>query len=363
VRDAQTAGITVMMLTGDHPATALAIAASVGITSPRALIGAEIERMTDGELGATLREVRVFSRLLPEHKLRIVAALQASGEVVAMTGDGLNDALALKQADVAVAMGERGSEVAREVSDLVLLDDDFATIVAAVEEGRMIYENLLNFVRFTFSSNVALAILVLGGAAGSLIAGLHGTHGSLLLPLTALQILWINFLGDGPTALALSLDRCRGTLRDEPRARDRSLLDRKTVRFVLLDGFMKGALGLGLLVLMPALGSSVEATASSVFLYESVAKLLSAYPARKLGARPAPNGWLHGSVAIGVALGLVCIGAAPVRNVLGLVPLAARELWFVFALLIVTWGSGELAARVARRSSENLPQIALPTSS
>jgi len=364
VREAQAAGITAMMLTGDHPATALAIAASVGITSPRALTGADIERMPDAELASSLRDVRVFSRLLPEHKLRIVSALQANGEVVAMTGDGLNDALALKQADVAVAMGERGSDVAREVSDLVLLDDDFGTIVTAVEEGRIIYENLLNFVRFTFSSNVALALVVLGGAIGSLVLGLRGPQGSLLLPLTALQILWINFLGDGPTALALAMDRCRGTMLSPPRARDRSLLDGKTLRFVLLDGFMKGALGLGLLLLMPQLGSSVAATGTSLFLYESVAKLLSAYPARKLGARPARNPWLHGSVLIGAVLGLLCVWLAPVRDVLGLVALSPRELLLVCALLTVTWGSGELAARIARHSNtRKLPAISLLGSS
>jgi len=350
VSDARAAGIAVMMLTGDHPATALAIAETVGITSPRALTGSDVERMTDGELALALRDVRVFSRLLPEHKLRIVTALQVAGEVVAMTGDGLNDALALKQADVAVAMGERGSEVAREVSDLVLLDDDFATIVAAVEEGCMIYENLLSFVRFTFSSNVALAVLVLGGATGSLLMDLRGVHGSLLLPLTALQILWINFLGDGPTALALSMDRCQSTMSRPPRARDRSLLDAKTIRFVFLDGVVKGALGLGLLVLMPSLGSSLAATATSVFLFESVAKLLSAYPARKLGGQQSRNAWLHGSVVIGVLLGLACIGLSPLRGVLGLVTLTVRELLLVFALLIVTWGSGELAARLARGS-------------
>jgi len=356
VQDALAAGIDVMMLTGDHPATALAIAARVGIDSPRALTGADIERMTDGQLSESLGQVRVFSRLLPEHKFRIVATLQARGEVVAMTGDGLNDALALKQADVAVAMGERGSEVAREVSDLVLLDDDFATIVAAVEEGRMIYENLLSFVRFTFSSNVALAVLVLGGAIGSIILGLRGAHGALLLPLTALQILWINFLGDGPTALALSRDRCRGTMQTPPRPRDRSLLDRKTMRFVVLDGFMKGALGLGLLVVLPRLGSSIAATGTCLFLYESVAKLLSAYPARKLGAHPERNPWLHASVLVGVALGLACIALAPMRSVLGLVPLSVRELSLVFALLTVTWGSGELAASIARHSrTRSLP--------
>jgi len=361
VRDAQAAGIAVMMLTGDHPATALAIASRVGIESPRALTGAEIEAMTDGELASSLRDVRVFSRLLPEHKLRIVTALQASGEVVAMTGDGLNDALALKQADVAVAMGERGSEVAREVSDLVLLDDDFATIVAAVEEGRIIYENLLSFVRFTFSSNVALAVLVLGGAIGSLISDLRGAGGALLLPLTALQILWINFLGDGPTALALSMDRCRGTLASAPRARDRSLLDTKTIHFVLLDGFTKGALGLALLVVMPSLGSTIEATATSVFLFESIAKLLSAYPARKLGLQPTRNPWLHGSVLVGVVLGLVCIGVAPVRAMLGLVALSPREVAFVVALLFVTWGAGELAAKIARSArTRKLREAAQP---
>lgn len=361
VSEAKAAGITVMMLTGDHPATALAIAARVGIVSPRALSGAEVELMTDGELAASLRDVRVFSRLLPEHKLRIVAALQAAGEVVAMTGDGLNDALALKQADVAVAMGQRGSEVAREVSDLVLLDDDFATIVAAVEEGRMIYENLLSFVRFTFSSNVALAVLVLGGALGSVLLGLRGAHGALLLPLTALQILGINFLGDGPTALALSMDHCPGTMQNSPRARDRSLLDAMTLRFVLVDGFVKGALGLGLLLLMPRLGSSLEATATSVFFFESVAKLLSAYPARKLGVKPDGNPWLHGSVLVGVVLGLVCVSFAPVRGVLGLVPLSTRELLLVVALLVLTWASGELAARIARRNhTREPPTVSLP---
>jgi Ca2+-transporting ATPase len=359
VADAHAAGITVMMLTGDHPATALTIASRLGIASPHALTGSDIERMSDTELGSALAEVRVFSRLLPEHKRRIVAALQARGEVVAMTGDGLNDALALKQADVAVAMGERGSEVAREVSDLVLLDDDFATIVAAVEEGRMIYENLLSFVRFTFSSNVALAVLVLGGALGSMILGLRHTHGALLLPLSALQILWINFLGDGPTALALSVDRCRGTMQSRPRARDRALLDGTTLRFVLLDGCVKGALGLGLLVLMPFLGSSLAATGTAVFLYESVAKLLSAYPARKLAVQPAANPWLHASVLIGVALGLVCVSVLPVRAVLGLVALSGRELLLVLALLVLTWGSGELSASVARHfKARNLrPQL------
>ena len=172
-------------------------------------------------------------------------------------------------------MGQRGSEVAREVSDLVLLDDDFSTIISAVEEGRIIYENLLSFVRFTFSSNVALCVLVLGGAVGSYLLGLRNGQGSLL-PLTALQILWINFLGDGPIALLLSLDRSQSTLKRAPRPRHRSFLDAKTRGFVLLDGSLKGSIGLALLWLLPHWGSSLAATATCVFVFESSAKRIPA---------------------------------------------------------------------------------------
>ncbi|MES1174539.1 MAG: cation-transporting P-type ATPase [Myxococcales bacterium] len=350
VTSAERAGITVMMLTGDHPATARAIADSVGISAGRALNGAEVEASSDDELATALAEVRVFSRLLPEHKLRIVEILRARGEVVAVTGDGLNDALALKRADVAVAMGKRGSDVAREVSDLVLLDDDFSTIVAAVEEGRIIFENLLSFVRFTFSSNVALSVLVLGGAVGSVFLGLRNEHGALLLPLSALQILWINFMGDGPTALALSRDHSALTMHASPRPRNRSLLDALTVRFVLVDGAIKGAIGLLLLLMLPRYGVSLTATATSVFLYEAAAKLLSAYPARKLSSAPDSNLWLHASVVIGVSLAATCVLWPKLRSVLGLSPLTLEELALVAGALAMSWCTGELAALAVRRS-------------
>ncbi|MES1177860.1 MAG: cation-translocating P-type ATPase [Myxococcales bacterium] len=350
VRDARAAGITVMMVTGDQPSTATAIAQGVGIESARTLSGAQIDALSEDALSAALGDVRVFSRLQPEHKLRIVEALQARGEVVAMTGDGLNDALALKRADVAVAMGRRGSDVAREVSDLVLLEDDFATIVAAVEEGRIIYENLLSFVRFTFSSNIALAVLVLGGALGSVFLGLRNAQGALLLPLSALQILWINFLGDGPTALALSLDHAKFTMRSPPRPRNRSLLDARTLRFVTVDGAIKGAIGLALLATLPHYGVSVAATVSCVFLYEANAKLLSAYPARKLRGAPDVNPWLHGSVLVGAVLGLGCVFWQPLRGVLGLVSVTASQLGLVAGALATSYCSGELVARWVRRA-------------
>jgi Ca2+-transporting ATPase len=350
VEAAERAGIRVIMVTGDHAITAKAIGERVGLRSPQVLTGAELDALSDAELAQALKSVRIFSRMLPEHKVRIVEALSAAGEVVAMTGDGLNDAPALRRADVGVAMGKRGSDVAREVSDVVLLDDHFATIVTAVEEGRVIYENIQNFIRFTFSSNVALMVLVLGGAVGALLLGLRGPHGELLVPLTALQVLWINFLGDGPPALAIAADRSSGVMQHPPRSPQSPLLDKKALRFIAIDGGFKGVVGLVLLVLMPRIGFDLATTASSVFLYESVAKLISAYPARRIGASPRMNPWLHVSVGAGLVLSLSCIVLQPLRSALGLTSLSVQPLSFVGAALLVTWAGGELVARALRSS-------------
>ncbi|HYP88676.1 MAG TPA: HAD-IC family P-type ATPase, partial [Polyangiaceae bacterium] len=281
VSAARRAGVRVLMVTGDHAATAQAIAESVGIDAGKVVEAGELGSTPEAD-DALIAGCNVFARMQPEHKLRLIERLQAKGEVVAMTGDGLNDAPALKRADIGVAMGQRGSEVAREVSDVVLLDDNFATIVSAVEEGRRIYANVQSFVRFSFSSNVALLLVVLGSALGSLFLGLRSADGSLLLPFTALQILWINFLGDGPPALAIALDRTRDALLDAPRDARAPLLDRTAARFVAADGVLKAGVGLALLVGLPRLGATTSATATAVFLYEGVAKLLSMFPARRL---------------------------------------------------------------------------------
>jgi Ca2+-transporting ATPase len=352
VRAAGAAGIVVFMVTGDHPATARAIGERVGIGSEQVLTGAELDTLDDAGLTRALASVRIFSRLLPEHKLRIVKALQARGEVVAMTGDGLNDAPALKQANVGVAMGQRGSEVAREVADVVLLDDQFSTIVAAVEEGRIIYQNIVNFIRFTSSSNVALMLLVLGGAFGSMFLDLRRETGTLLLPLTALQVLWINFLGDGPPALALALDRSRTVMTRPPRRADERLLDGRTLRFVLTDGGFKGAIGLALLVVLPRLGTSLAGTAAAVFLYESIAKLVSAYPARRIGGAQESNPWLHRAIGAGVGLAALCVVFEPLRRTLGLAPFEKSALVPLALAVALTLSSSELVARALRRTRE-----------
>ena len=209
-----------------------------------------------------VREPTVFARVTPEHKLRMVDALKERGEIVAMTGDGVNDAPALKRSDVGVAMGERGSDVAREVADLVLLDDNFATIVAAIEEGRNIYENIQKFIRFLFSTNVALVILVVVGAIGASALDLRDAAGAILLPLTAVQLLWINIITDGPPALAIGFDRNEGVMDRPPRPPSSALLDRPSTSFILSTGVAKALVGLALLVTLPVLGMTLVMTQS-----------------------------------------------------------------------------------------------------
>jgi Ca2+-transporting ATPase len=196
---------------------------------------------------------------------------------------------------------------------------------------------------------VALMLLVLGGAFGSLVLGMRDGTGNLLLPLTALQLLWINFLGDGPPALALSVDRVSDVMQRPPRPRSSALLDRKTLTFTLSDGVFKAVVGLSLLVLLPRLGASLPATAAAVFLYEAVAKLASAYPARSVDSSPGTNVWLHVSIAAGIGLCLLCVTLEPLRRVLALHTTDASTLRVVACAVSLTVLGSELLARVLRR--------------
>jgi Ca2+-transporting ATPase len=192
------AGIRTVMITGDYPNTARAIAESIGLLRPghKVLTGADLDRMSDDILKSEIEEVDVFARVSPEHKMRIVDALQANGEVVAMTGDGVNDAPAIKRSDIGVAMGITGTDVAKETADMVLTDDNYVSIVSAVEQGRIIYNNIRKFVFFLLSSNVAeIMVIFLATLAG------------LPAPLTVIQLLWLNLITDGAPALALAMEK------------------------------------------------------------------------------------------------------------------------------------------------------------
>ncbi|MFZ2224371.1 MAG: cation-translocating P-type ATPase [Candidatus Deferrimicrobium sp.] len=207
VMRARAAGIRPVMITGDHPTTAAVIAGELGIaTDGRAVTGAEIDGMPQDDLVRAAREVAVYARVNPEHKLRIVRALQSEGAVVAMTGDGVNDAPALKAADIGVAMGITGTDVSREAADMVLADDNFASIVAAVEEGRAIFSNIRKFLRYLLSSNIGEVMTMFFGVLLAGVIGLPSEGNAVVLPLLATQILWINLVTDGAPALALGVD-------------------------------------------------------------------------------------------------------------------------------------------------------------
>ncbi|HET8746718.1 MAG TPA: HAD-IC family P-type ATPase, partial [Ramlibacter sp.] len=235
VRECRQAGITVAMITGDHPATARAIALRLGIVQePRApvLTGAQLAGMDDAALAARVREVRVYARVDPLQKIRIVQALQAHGELVAMTGDGVNDAPALQRADIGVAMGRGGTDVAREAASLVLLDDNFATIAAAVREGRRIYDNIRKFVRYAMTGNSGeIGVIFLAPLLG------------LPLPLLPIHILWVNLVTDGLPGLALAVEPAEpGVMQRPPRPPTESLFARGLWQHVLAIGLLLAGL-------------------------------------------------------------------------------------------------------------------------
>ena len=213
IAECKRAGIAVKMVTGDHPGTAAAIASELGFQG-RAVSGTDLDGMDEAQLAVAIDGIAVFARVTPAHKVKIVRALQARGHVVAMTGDGVNDAPALKQADIGVAMGISGTAVAKEAASMVLADDNFATIVSAVREGRTLYDNILKFVRFQLSTTLGAILTVF-------CAPLVG----LPEPFTALQILWVAIIMDGPLAVSLALDGARpGIMGEAPRPRNESVL-------------------------------------------------------------------------------------------------------------------------------------------
>ncbi|MEY4362351.1 MAG: hypothetical protein RL391_1657, partial [Actinomycetota bacterium] len=256
IAEARQAGITVKMITGDHAVTAQAIGTELGLAdgSVIAVTGADLDRMDDAELDCRIDDISVFARVAPEHKIRLVAALQRKGNVVAMTGDGVNDAPALKKADMGVAMGITGTEVTKEAATMVLADDNFATIVGAVKRGRTIYDNIVKFVRFQLSTTLGFALLFLGA---SILGIAHGK------PFAAIAILWVNIIMDGPPAMALGLDQGDADImRRSPRPLTERILTRD--RWTAI-GFSSIVMAIGTLgVLAWAPGPEAEAGVATV---------------------------------------------------------------------------------------------------
>ncbi|HEU5150651.1 MAG TPA: cation-transporting P-type ATPase [Iamia sp.] len=332
------AGIRVVMVTGDQPRTARAIADELGMRPTAVLTGRDLARLDDDELRARAPEVDVYARVAPEQKLRIVEALQAQGEVVAMTGDGVNDAPALRQADVGVAMGLAGTDVAREAADIVLLDDDFATIEHAVREGRRIFANIQRFAQYLFSYHLAVVITVVVGV----LAGLDP-------PLAGLMILWNNLVIDVIPSFALALEPSGDDAMDEPpRAKDEPVLGAGAVRAIATQGALVAAVGIGgyLLGLGPLDLATAEAQ-TLTFATLTVAQIGAVFNARRStgsGFRGASsNPYLWWALALTLALEAAALTIPPLRDVLelttlpasvwplalglGIVPLVATQLW------------------------------------
>jgi Ca2+-transporting ATPase len=348
VQAARAAGVRVIMVTGDHPSTAAAIARTIGIDARRVTTGAELDALGPDGIRERVTGGDVYARVTPEHKLQLVEALKELGEIVAMTGDGVNDAPALKRADVGVAMGRRGSDVSREVSDLVLLDDNFATIISAIDEGRNIYENVRKFIHFLFSTNVSLVILVSAGAIGSAVLGLRDADGALLVPLTAVQLLWINIISNGPPALAVGLDRTAGVMLRGPRAPGSALLSRRALRFVLITGSVKATVGLAMLGALPLIGHSTDETRTAVFLFESIAQLAYVYPSRALELRPRGNRVLNVIVVVSALLQPLLVSFPATRRMLALEPIDLQVWAILLGGVLISWLFAEVYCRRVR---------------
>jgi magnesium-transporting ATPase (P-type) len=255
IAQCRSAGIAVKMITGDHVGTAIAIARQLALDDdPQAMSGAEVEALDDAALAARVRDVDVFARSSPEHKLRIVRALQSHGLVVAMTGDGVNDAPSLKQADVGTAMGIKGTEAAKEAAEMVLLDDNFASIVAAVREGRTVYDNIRKVISWTLPTNggetLAVVIAIIAGFA---------------LPMTATQILWINLVLTVTLGLVLAFEPTEpGTMERRPRAAGAPLLSPFLLWRIMLVSVLMGAMALGIFFYAQHVGHDIDTARTMV---------------------------------------------------------------------------------------------------
>ena len=348
VAECLTAGIRPVMITGDHPATALAIARDLGIVADAAVAagavttGPELARLDDAALAALVPRVAVYARMDPAQKIRIVQALQSHGDFVAMTGDGVNDAPALKAADIGVAMGKGGTDVAREASALVLLDDNFATIVCAVREGRRIFDNIRKFIRYTMTSNSGeIWVLFLAPLLGMPIA---------LLPI---HILWVNLVTDGLPGLALAAEPAeRGVMRRPPRAPQESVFAQGLWQHALFVGLLMGGLCLG--VQAWALHEANAHWQTMVFTTLTLAQMAHVLAVRSerdsiftLGLRS--NLPLLGAVLLTLVLQLATLYVPALNPVFRTQPLSAGELALCFALAAVVFIVVELEKAWRRR--------------
>ncbi|MBK8989663.1 MAG: cation-translocating P-type ATPase [Chloroflexi bacterium] len=325
------AGIRPVMITGDHPLTAQAVARELGLLHKggRVVTGAELEEMSDEELGRDVEDISVYARVSPSHKLRVVTAWQSRGHIVAMTGDGVNDAPALKKADIGIAMGITGTDVTKEAAAMTLTDDNFASIVAAVEEGRGVFGNIKKYLMYLLSSNIG----EIGLMAGSVLLGLP-------LPLTAVQILYVNLATDGLPALALAVDPPETDLmKRQPRDPRTGIFTRPVVALMVLGGLWSTLINLGLFTWALNVGKSLEEAMTMTFVSLVLIQFFKAYNFRSdrhsIFNKPFANKWLNLAIVWEIAL-LFVILYVPFLNVAFGTYYLPLEDWLIISVLSVT---------------------------
>jgi len=327
VRTCEAAGIRAVMITGDHPLTAATVAREVGmLTDGRVVSGRELEVMSDADLERDVADITVYARVSPADKLRVVTAWQKRGDVAAMTGDGVNDAPALKKADVGIAMGISGTDVSKEAAGMTLLDDNFATIVAAIEEGRIVFGNIKKYLMYLLSCNVGEIVLL----AGAVIAGLP-------LPLTAVQILYVNLATDGLPALALAVDPSEVDLmRRKPRNPRVGIFTRPVVAMLLAAGAWSGIVNLTLFTFGIAAGRRLQDVMALTFVTLVLIQFFNAYNCRsdRLSAfnRPLANRWLNIAVAWELALMIAIVYVPFLQRAFGTFSFSAIDWLMTIAL-------------------------------
>jgi Ca2+-transporting ATPase len=344
VSTCQTAGIRPVMITGDHPLTALRIAKDLGIASEngRILTGQQLASMETEELEAVVEDVPVYARVSPEHKLKIVQALQNRGHIVAMTGDGVNDAPALRRSDIGVAMGITGTDVSKEAADMVLLDDNFATIVRAVSEGRTIYDNIRKFIRYTMTSNV-----------GEIMVMLLAPFFGMPLPLTALQILWVNLVTDGLPGLALGVEPPeKNTMQRPPHPPGESIFARGLGFDILWVGPFMGVVALGVGLWGYLSGNPYWTT--MVFTTLTLAQMGNALAIRSerdslFSIGLLSNKLMLGAVMLTLLLQMLITYLPPAQVIFGIQPLPLAELLISLAASTLVFWAIELEKLIKRR--------------
>ena len=360
IREARCAGIRIVMITGDHPRTAARIAADLGIIEPggAALTGNDLDALDETAFREAVRGTSVYARVAPKHKLRIVHALQADGNVVAMTGDGVNDAPALKAADIGVAMGVTGTEVTKEAARMILADDNFATIVEAVREGRGILDNIRKFLRYLLSSNMGEVLTVFLGVVGAGVIGLRGDGNAVVLPLLATQLLWINLVTDSGPALAMGVDPFSADLMErKPRHPTDRLIDARMWANVIQTGLVTAIVTLLTIDLFLPGGliegnqdlTTARTAGFTVLVFTSLFTCLSARSERASAfASLFVNPWLWGALALSALLQVAVVHLGFLNIAFGTAPLTPAQ-WAVCAGMgsVVLWYS-ELRKLVTR---------------